>query len=323
MDFTVVSEGVQYNCPYNVEYNSINLKLSFCSLRKLIQKNKPSILILWLDPHHFYLFPLLIYCQIKGIKTVYWNHGINLQAKRNVFRNLAYYVIHNLVSVYLLYSENERKYIKKPREKIFVANNTLNFTIFPEITNSKAELRKKYGIKEEKTVLFVGRIQKRKRLEQLLYVFNGELSGIGLVIVGSDLEEEHVEIIDRNNNIYYLGEIYDPSVISEVFKMCDIFCIPGAIGLSLNQAFFWELPVITTDIDHGPEIVYLKNGVNGYIIPRNDLFELRNKILYLLSNEEVYKRFSESAKLVIETEASIDVMFNGFMDSIDYLVNKE
>ena len=33
---------------------------------------------------------------------------------------------------------------------------------------------------------------------------------------------------------------------------CDVYCIPGAIGLSIVDAQFCGLPVVTEDVDHGP-----------------------------------------------------------------------
>lgn len=321
--FTVVSEGVQSGNPYEVQYNSVDIHLNFRNLRRLIKRTRPNILILWVNPKHTYLFPLLIYCLVTGIRIIQWSHGIDLENKHSLLKNIMYMIIHKLVSVCLLYSEAERVYIKKDENKIFVANNTLNFNAFPRIESSKTELKKKYAIKEKKTTLFVGNIQERKRLDQLLAIFDGDLRNIGLVIVGPNLQKEHLDVVERNANIYYLGEIYDLIVINEIFKMCDVFCIPGHIGLGLNQAFFWGLPVVTTDVDHAPEIIYLKNGVNGFITPKGDLDKLKAKISYLLSNPRIYQTFSCAARSTVREEASIEIMSNGFREAIDFVSSRK
>ena len=104
--------------------------------------------------------------------------------------------------------------------------------------------------------------------------------------------------------------------------MADLFCIPGDVGLGLNQAFFWGLPVVTEDIPFkSPEINYLKNGINGYIVPDNDLEELKNKILLLLNDESKRMAFSENARNEILKNASVYNMFLGFKQCIDSVCN--
>ena len=57
--------------------------------------------------------------------------------------------------------------------------------------------------------------------------------------------------------------------------MADVFAIPGHVGLGLNQAFYFGLPVVTEEGKHPPEIAYLKPGRNGFMVPENDLAALR------------------------------------------------
>jgi len=64
----------------------------------------------------------------------------------------------------------------------------------------------------------------------------------------------------------------------------------------------------------------LINGRNGFIVPNNDLQELKSKIVYLLENDEVRERFSKRAKEEILQNASIENMFDGFKRCVDSLV---
>ena len=42
---------------------------------------------------------------------------------------------------------------------------------------------------------------------------------------------------------------------------------PGALGLGVMDAFVCQAPMITTDCgNHGPEIAYLKDGLNGLVV---------------------------------------------------------
>ena len=69
--------------------------------------------------------------------------------------------------------------------------------------------------------------------------------------------------------------------ISEVFKASDVFVMPGHVGLAANQAFYWGLPLITEEGHHPPEIQYLKDGANGFIVPENDLSAFTERMLFL------------------------------------------
>jgi glycosyltransferase involved in cell wall biosynthesis len=98
--------------------------------------------------------------------------------------------------------------------------------------------------------------------------------------------------------------------------MSDVFCIPGDVGLGLNEAFYWGLPVVTEDGLQPPEIHYLIDGRNGFIVPENDIKELKEKILLLLNNDGMREQFSKHAKEDILREANIEKMFNGFLECV-------
>lgn len=307
----------------NKKYDSKNLNIHKMNHWKIVwhvfKKKNLEIIICRFGLKNISLFPLILLAKLKGIKFIWWNHGIDLQDKNNLVKNLFYNFIHRLADAILLYSSNEIQFVKTRNEKIFVANNTLNFDNFPEIRESKESLRKKYNIREEKVVLFVGRIQKRKRLMDLLNIFDNNMNSIALIIVGSGITKSQLEIVNRNRHIYYLGPIYDVKKVNEIFKMSDIFSIPGHIGLGLNHAFYWGLPVITEDVSHAPEIVYLKHGENGFIGPKGDVDRLKEKIIFLSENKEVLKRFSENAEREIRKNGSIDKMFEGFRKAINFV----
>ena len=125
-------------------------------------------------------------------------------------------------------------------------------------------------------------------------------------------------------NTRYLGNVQDPEdrQISRLCKMADLCAIPGHVGLGLNQAFYWGLPVITEEGRPSTGNGYLRPGRNGFIVPSNDLASLRDRILYLLDNDSVRADFSTHAREGILEEASIEGMFSGFKNCVDYLVGR-
>jgi glycosyltransferase involved in cell wall biosynthesis len=104
--------------------------------------------------------------------------------------------------------------------------------------------------------------------------------------------------------------------------MADVCAIPGHVGLGLNQAFYWGLPVVTQEDEHPPVVFYLKSGRNGFIVPRNDLNEMKARLLGLLDDDSLRAEFSRHAREDILREASIEGMFLGFKNSVDYMAGK-
>jgi glycosyltransferase involved in cell wall biosynthesis len=233
--------------------------------------------------------------------------------------------VHAISDALILYADACRQFIKPQfHSKAFVASNTVNFEDFPAVRESKAEIKREFGIPFEKTVIFMGEMAAcngRKRVDHLIDIFRGlDRPDMGLVLVGQGLNEELKSRLNPRNTLY-LGEVHDREnlQISKLCKMADICAIPGHLGLGLNQAFYWGLPVITEEGDHPPERFYLKPGRNGYEVPRNDLVAFRDRMLYLLDNDDVRAEFSAHAREDILREASIEGMFGGFKACVDYL----
>jgi len=56
------------------------------------------------------------------------------------------------------------------------------------------------------------------------------------------------------------------------------------------------------------------------MVPENDLAALRDRMLYLLDNDDLRAEFSRKAREDILREASIERMFSGFKECVDYLI---
>ena len=73
---------------------------------------------------------------------------------------------------------------------------------------------------------------------------------------------------------------------------------------------------MTEDGRQPPEVHYLVNGRNGFMVPENDVKELKEKVLLLLQNDALRAEFARNAREDILREASIETMFRGFRDCL-------
>jgi glycosyltransferase involved in cell wall biosynthesis len=317
-ELIIRSDEVQKENPYPMQFNFDQLDFSFFRYMKEIKRINPNVVIIFLHLKDPMVWPLVHWLKLKRIPVVFWMKAMNYDNPDSRTSKLLYKYMHSLFDGLITYSEHELKHIsERNRYKVYAANNTINFEDYPSIADSREEIKRELNIPFDRVVLSVGRMGAeggRKKLDHLIALFNGDMpEGIGLVIVGSGVSPELLDKANTKNTVY-LGQIHDQQniQISKIFKMADVFSIPGHVGLGLNQAFYWGLPVVTEDGSQPPEINYLINGRNGFLVPNNDLRDLKEKILYLLTNDRAREEFSKNAKEDILKHASIENMFEGF-----------
>lgn len=321
-EFQVLTNELQQSYEHNHAFRLKVMPFNFKSYQNEINEIKPDVIILFLHLKDKVIWPLAHWLKMKGIPFIYWTHGVNLQDPNNFFKNILFRYLHTLSDGIILYSPTELKYISSGNQKkTFIALNTLNFNEFPEINSSKSELRKEFNIPFSKIVLFAARADPRRKLDWLVDVFKGNTDpSIGLVIAGADdLPDDIAQEVSQNDSIISLGQIPDQEKFNKVVKMADVFCIPGKSGLAINQAFFWGVPYITTNVKQSPEVWYIKHGKNGYVLDKDDFPSFKEKLIELLKKEDLQKEFAINAKETIEEFGTINNMFQGFLQAVNFV----
>jgi glycosyltransferase involved in cell wall biosynthesis len=324
-EFIVRSDELQKQNPYALEFDFKELPFKFSRYKKEIERLNPDVVIVFLHLKDLMIWPLVHWLKLRGTPVAFWAKAMNYDKPASITSRGMYRYMHTLFDAMILYSVHEVDLVsRKHRHKVFPANNTINFESYPEIHESREDIKREFGIPFEKVVLSVGRMGvggERKKVHHLIEIFKDiDSPGLGLVIVGSGVSADRQQALNASNTMY-LGEVHDPKDIriSKLFKMADVFSIPGHVGLGLNQAFYWGLPVVTEDCAQPPEIHYLVNGRNGFIVPNDDRTELKRRILELLEDDRKRSEFSSNARHDITTSASIDGMFQGFRACVESL----
>jgi glycosyltransferase involved in cell wall biosynthesis len=312
----IISEGFQEGNPHIIRFCYREIDLCFTSMRRLFEKTRPDAAIFWVGPH-LYMFPVLILAKLLKIKVVHWGHRRPMH--NNYFLKwLVYNIEHFVDDAVILYAEDLIKYVYRPfRSKTFVANNTLNLSTYNPFRGNRETIKAKYGIFTRKNIICIGRMQRRKRVDDLVEAFKIlGMEDVGLILAGPDSEGILTPIEGRN--IFKLGPVYGEESL-DLLSASDVYCLPGAIGLSIVDAFFCGLPVVTEDVLHGPEIMYLKDGINGFIIPKGDIPKLAEKLKVLITDDALRERLSQAARYEIMTNGHIDRMCEGFRNTLQYV----
>jgi glycosyltransferase involved in cell wall biosynthesis len=170
--------------------------------------------------------------------------------------------------------------------------------------NNKKELLKSkiFPIfKGKKIILFVGTLYYPKNLYALIRVADivkRVRKDFVFLIVGDGPErnnlEKYAEKKSLLNTVSFLGnKKYEE--LSEIYALSDLFFLPSiyeGFGRVLVEAFMAKLPVVATQTAGALDIVI--DGESGYLVDVEDEYSMAEKIIYLLDNPDITKRFGEN-----------------------------
>lgn len=131
-----------------------------------------------------------------------------------------------------------------------------------------------------------------------------------LVIVGDGSEWPHlaklIQIYDQPKRIVLAGFVPDAVATLPAF---DLFVLPSrseALGYVLLEAGTAELPVIATRVGGIPEVI--EDGVTGRLVPKEDVGELTDAMLELLTDPGGRQRLGAALKDKVASEFSTESM---------------
>ena len=80
-------------------------------------------------------------------------------------------------------------------------------------------------------------------------------------------------------------------------------------GLVLAEAKSFGLPIVCFDCPHGPKNI-VRDGMDGNLIALNDCNEMKEKILLLMDDLELRRKYGEAARKDFECRFSKRAIFN-------------
>lgn len=319
--FIIVSKEMAENksSSENVIINEIDINIYSCW--KVVRYYKPDVVILFTGIKNIFIFPLIFLLKLMHIKVIYWGHGINLQKKQSW--RFVYSFLHHCCHAIILYADHLKKYLKDNQfKKVFIAPNTLYLDVLPDILpiETRKNILSKHGVTTTKNIIFVGRMQRRKRINDLIKAYQlMNRSDIGVILVGNDIE--NVIPTQLSQGIIHIPALYGKE-LQELMMSCDVCCCPGAVGLNIVDAMAYGLPFVTEAADHGPEIMYLKHCRNGMLVPLGRIDLLSDTLIKLLDDERLRNTMSNLAKETYRNDASIENMYHGFINAVRYALNQ-
>jgi glycosyltransferase involved in cell wall biosynthesis/GT2 family glycosyltransferase len=183
---------------------------------------------------------------------------------------------------------------------------------------------------EEPTVLFVGRLEKRKGILDLFEAIPAVLSEhprAKFVIAGSDNSREDGFFAEHRSDypgyfrsrhpeavpsVEFMGFV-DESTLEALYRGCDLFVAPSlyeSFGLIFLEAMNWARPVIGCAAG-GPEEIIV-DGETGLLVPPENGLRLAEAIVELLSSPTRRREMGRAGRTRLIQEYSHLAMARGF-----------
>jgi glycosyltransferase involved in cell wall biosynthesis len=192
---------------------------------------------------------------------------------------------------------------------VFVATNS----VFPRPAR-RPEHKPLVG---QATILFVGRLQARKRVGHLIRACaQMPEPHPRLIVVGDGPERLRLESLARD--VYPVTEFAGAKQGAELapfFEQADLFVLPGTGGLAVQEAMAHGLPVIVARGDGTQED--LVRAANGWQITPDDYDELAHALREALSDPLRLRRLGDESYRIVTEEINLESMVTAFVDALN------
>ena len=214
------------------------------------------------------------------------------------------------------------------------SSNGIDTTFFSpdQVTElERVTLREKLNIQPDNFVfVFVGRIVSDKGINELIKAFSqlqaveNKPTGIKLLLVGGlendldPLNPETLAEINQNKDIISVGFQQD---VRSFFAIADALVFPSyreGFPNVVMQAGAMGLPSIVSDINGCNEIII--EGENGLIIPPKNVEKLKEKMLTLAKDKNLYTKLKGNSRRMIENRYEQSVVWNALLEEYEGLL---
>ena len=217
----------------------------------------------------------------------------------------------------LAYSQNgaaEYKALGIPPERVFVAHNSVMARPVFDLPARSLQYHR------QPTVLFVGRLQARKRVDILLKACAAMPKKLQprLIVVGDG--PARAEFQTMAAAIYPVAEFpgakHGPELVS-YFLAADLFALPGTGGLAVQQAMSYGLPVVVAKGDGTQDD--LVRPANGWQVSPGDQNAFSAVLLEALGDIHRLRTMGAESYRITREEINLEQMVNSFVKALNFL----
>ncbi len=276
---------------------------------------QPDALIMEANPRYLNTPGAIQWMHQRGLPVIGW--GLGAPSITGLFSSQRTRCRANLITAFdamIAYSQKgAEEYIRLgiPENKVFVARNAAA----PRPTHPMPD--RPSNFKGKPIVLFVGRLQARKRVDFLLNACAALPQDLQphLIIAGDGPERFNLETLA--GSIYpqakFTGDLRGKE-LENLFIAADLFVLPGTGGLAVQQAMSYGLPIIVARGDGTQND--LVRADNGWRIPNDDIPSLVTALKNAVSNPSRLRQMGQVSYRIVSEEINIEAMVDAFLQAL-------
>ena len=285
---------------------------------------------------------LLRYAKSMGAGRVLWGHFSSNHRAFDPHRHLLdkyRLTLAKEVEGCVCYTEGIANLLRPfvPESNLFIARNTMDLSpLFAQrdalAAEGKTEVRHRLSIPPDDPVLvYIGRLIREKGTDMLIETWARltKESPATLLIIGDGPERAAMEttVSARSlQGVRFLGPLLRETASPWLYAS-DLMLMPGYLGLAVNHAFSFGLPVVSlrhppklfkesspqNRAGNGPEVEYVQSGETGLLCSGNSSESLAAGVREVLANLE---RYSTNALSYAQEYLTIEKMVDGLESAI-------
>lgn len=273
------------------------------------------------------VYPLLARIR-RRTPVALWGHGRTYARRHRAAQQWAKAALTRRADWFFAYTDAGGEYAVRagvPSQRVTVVRNAIDTRALAAARDAVTEaevarVRERYGLTAGQTGLYIGALDRNKRIPFLLAAAKKivrRIPGFRLLVVGDGAERDLVAA--SGGPVLHLGSAYgrEKALLGSV---ADVMLVPGAVGLCAVDSFALRTPLVTCIWPyHGPEFEYLQDGRNALVVD-GDIDGYAAAVVELLARPALLGELRSACRADAE-HYTVEEMAQLFADGLERLVH--
>jgi glycosyltransferase involved in cell wall biosynthesis len=296
--------------------------LYLCQQRGVIEwleDYNPDVLIVEGNPRYLSTPQAARWMHQHGRKVIGW--GLGAPVAGSLRSNIRLTFLKDFDAILTYSRKGKADYVAAglPSETIFVAPNAAAYRPIGDVPKHRTSF-----VDGPAVVIFVGRLQARKRVDLLLQACATVAPAIQpkLVIVGDGPERATLETLAEQvyPSATFVGDKRG-NELDKIFRQSDLFVLPGTGGLALQQALGFALPAVAAEGD-GTQ-ADLVRPENGWLVQPGSLESLTGALQSALGDPPALVKKGLESFRIVRDEVNLECMAAAFESAVNYVIQQD
>jgi glycosyltransferase involved in cell wall biosynthesis len=281
-----------------------------------LEKTNPDSLIMEANPRYLSTPAAIEWMHARGRPVLGW--GLGAPPARGLLRHQRDFQRQKFLAQFdglIAYSQRGAEEYREAgmlTESVFVAPNAV--VAAPEGDPPK---RRGHLFEGRGKIIYVGRLQKRKRLNDLFEALSLVPDPLpDLVVVGDG--PFRVQAREYAGFVYpqtiFTGALFGEALSAQLLE-ADLFVLPGTGGLAVQQAMAHGLPVVVAEGDGTQDD--LVTPENGWLVPPGDIHALATAIEEAFRNAARLRQMGRESYRLVQEQFNLDAMADAFVAALN------